>query len=171
MPKESPSGSKLGHSASMGHARRCAPWKAERICVASRSVGSRVARDQTWLRSRSPTATRACCGRYLPRVKVIEQRRFPPASPKLVEGTAGGKRQLPTRDCAGGFSDDGDPVRPALSKPELRRGSRGHTSDEVESARIPSGPGVPKCPPAKGRINLSNRFSAPRDSLAPRLGP
>ena len=92
---------------------------------------------------------RECCGRYSPKVRVIDQRRFPPASPKLVEGTAGGKRLLPTRDCAGGFNNDGEPVRPALSKPELRRGPRGHTSDEVESARIPSGPGVSKSHPSK----------------------
>src|SRR5579863_555593 len=133
----------------MGHAPRCAPWNAARICVASRSVGLRAATDQTWLRSRSRIATRACCGRYLPKVKVIEQRRFPPASPKLVEGRRAEKRLLPTRDCAGGFNNDGEPVRPALSKPELRRGPRGHTSDEVESARIPSGPGVSKSHPSK----------------------
>jgi hypothetical protein len=36
------------------------------------------------------------------------------------------------------------PVRPALSKPELRRGPLGHTSDEIERARIPSGPGMSK---------------------------
>lgn len=47
------------------------------------------------------------------------------------------------------FDDDGEPVRPALSKPELRRGPRGHMSDEVESVRIPSGPGVSKSHPSK----------------------
>ena len=125
-----------------GHARQCAPWKDERIYVAFRSVGSRAARDQTWLRSRSRIATRACCGRYSPRVRVIEQRRFPPASPKLVEGRRAENGYYQPEIAQVVFDDDGEPVRPALSKPELRRGPRGHTSDEVESARIPSGPGA-----------------------------
>ena len=58
----------------------------EGIRVASRSAGSRAVRDQTCRRSRSPTETRACCGRYSPKVRVIDQRRLPPASPKFVEG-------------------------------------------------------------------------------------
>ena len=48
----------LRTSSSMGHARQCAPWKAEGIRVASRLAGSRAVRDQTWRRSRSPTETR-----------------------------------------------------------------------------------------------------------------
>ena len=126
----------------MGHAPRCAPWNAARICVASRSVGLRAATDQTWLRSRSPTATRACCGRYSPRVRVIGQCRFPPASPKLVEGRRAENGYYQPEIAQAVFDDDGEPVRPALSKPELRRGPRGYMSDEVESVRIPSGPGV-----------------------------
>jgi hypothetical protein len=98
---------------------------------------------------RSPTATRACCGRYSPRVRVIEQHRFPPASPKLVEGRRAENGYYQPEIAQVVFDDDGEPVRPALSKPELRRGPRGHTSDEVESARIPSGPGVSKCHPSR----------------------
>jgi hypothetical protein len=133
----------------MGHARRCAPWKDEKICVAFRSVGSSVARDQMWLRSRSRIATRACCGRYSPRVRAIEQHRFPPASPKLVEGRRAENGYYQPKIAQAVFNDDGEPVRPALSKPELRRGPRGHTSDEVESARIPSGPRVSQSHPSK----------------------
>ena len=103
-------------------------------------------------------------------MRVIDQRRFPPASPKLVEGRRAEKRLLPTRDCAGGFKDDGEPVRPALSKPEFKPGLRGHTNDELKVRGFHRGQGT-KVSPAKGRIYVSNRFSAARDCLAPRLGP
>src|SRR4029077_1445730 len=57
--------------------------------------------EATWRRWHWRIRMRECCGRYSQEVRVIDQRRFPPASPKLVEGTAGGKRLLPTRGCAG----------------------------------------------------------------------
>jgi transposase IS116/IS110/IS902 family protein len=123
--------------------------KTKGSAFASRSVCSRDARDQTWLRSRSRIATCACCGRYSPRVRVIEQRRFPPASPQAVEGRPAENGYYQPEIAPTVFDDDGEPVRPALSKPELRRGLRGHMSDEVESARIPSGPGVSKSHPSK----------------------
>jgi len=61
-------------------------WKTTVPHAASGLAVSSSDAEATWRRWHWRIRMRECCGRYSQGVRVIDQRRFPPASPKLVEG-------------------------------------------------------------------------------------
>jgi Transposase IS116/IS110/IS902 family len=96
------------------HGARSAMRTIERLIlrgVSGPAVSSSDA-EATWPRWHWRIRMRDCCGRYSPKVRVIEQRRFPPAYPKRVEGTAGGNADLMANRSDRHFRKPGMWVRP-----------------------------------------------------------